>query len=218
MIKPKWSEGMEAVAEWVIKERRHALLRAQGLEESQAAVFKVGEFTHVWDEQIYSTEEATDQEPNDEQLAVEAVEAAKLGFPKKLARHFENVARAMETKTRLTITDTRLNITDYAPGYAPTLTPEMLRLMAEFGSGKRKRKRGSLPLTKWERMARYPVHSAAMFLYPAVMQVLSEEYPDQLSKDHHDYALYIVELERGVKVSALNKCLQRSSGERQRIR
>jgi hypothetical protein len=168
--RPKWIKD-EEVAEWVIVNCRGSLLRAMGLEEDFSG-------------DIYSTEPAT-HERNTEK---EAVEAARLGFPKKLIDHVLIEAYHWE------------NSKHYINGdYAPSLTPEMLRLLAEFASGKRKRKRGGQKLTEFERAIRTPTHDAANYNFPAVMQVLSEEYPDQPPKDLPDRAYFIVNHMIGVK-------------------
>jgi hypothetical protein len=91
------------------------------------------------------------------------------------------------------------------PGHT-RLIPPMLQVVAEFLNGKRdlktglaKRKPGGQKLTAGQRAAQTPTHLAAKFYFPAVMQVLREEYPEQTAADHRDHVKYIVNLMIGVE-------------------
>jgi hypothetical protein len=186
--RPPWGE-QERVADWVLKNRRHALLRAMGLEEDP-------------DGSIYSFLDA-DPEPSEQE---QAVEAAKRGKPKRLADLIERSANEPESK----------------------ISPEALRLAAEFLKGERNLKtgrskadkqqqRGRPRMSALERAQRTPTYDAAKYYVPAVEQVLREEYPDQSRRDHHDCALHIVERMSGVSATTLAYYLNRSRRGAHRI-
>jgi hypothetical protein len=193
--RPDWEDDDDKVAEWVIVNRRHALLRAMGLEESQAAIVQIGKLKLAFEEQIYSLEEA-DPEPSEEE---KAVGAAMRGKPEALA----DLVKA-----------------------GVTLSPATRQLAAELLTGKRNPKTGHYKsadnpggggrakMSKAERAERTPTHHAANYCYPAVMQVLQQEYPPKpewTDKDKEDYyqdrVLYIVWCMTGAKADTVEKYL-----------
>jgi hypothetical protein len=105
------------------------------------------------------------------------------------------------------------------PDHPSKLSPGVLRLVGEFLSGERNMKTGRLKgeqqrgrpkMGSEKRSARTRTHDAAKYDFPAVMQVLREEYRNQTPKDYRDRALFIVERLRGVNRETLSTYLRRS--------
>jgi hypothetical protein len=176
-----------AVAVWVLTKCRKALLHAQGLVEGPQG-------------DIYSIEDA-DPEPSDQE---QAIEAATRGKPSKLAGLIKDAADDAEFK----------------------IEPDALRLVAEFLSGERnlrtgrtkaEQQRGRPKMATSERAAKTRTHDAAKYYYPAVRQVLRQEYPGQSRGDHHDCALYITSRWTKVKANTIANYLHRGEHDPHRI-
>jgi hypothetical protein len=131
----------------------------------------------------------------------QAIDAANRGKPQELADMIE----------------AEVNLLEADPDHTLKLTPATLRAVAEFLSGKRKRQRGRPKMSKLERTNRTPTHEAAMMYFPAVRQVLREEYPDQTAKDYRERALDIVERVCGVKGETVTKYRSDSKSSKRRV-
>jgi hypothetical protein len=141
----------------------------------------------------------------------EAVEAAKFGKPKELADYLEIEAHHLKTARH---------------EYVLRLTPATLRLVAEFlrgdrnlktGRAKGEKQRGRAKMSAKERAIKNPVHDAARFDFPAVMQVLREEYRGHRAEHYRDRAIAVVERMTGVKKKTLRNYLNRPKRGRQRL-
>lgn len=193
-VPPPWKDEA-AVADWVLKRRRRALLGKMGLEEGP-----YGDIYSILD---------PDPEPSAEE---QAVEAAKRGKLQELSDLFERAARASKFPDH----------PDHPRNISPStlqLVAEFLggKRNLKTGRTKEEEQRGRPKMSDTERVAATPTHEAANHFVPAVIQVLREEYPNQSANDYRDRALYIVSHFSGVPVETLSNYLRRPRGGAHRI-
>jgi hypothetical protein len=102
------------------------------------------------------------------------------------------------------------------PNHVSRLTPTMLRIAAEFLSGKRKPPQRGRPKMSPKQRAQTPTHMAAM-VYPAVRKVLKEEYPEQTADGIRDRALYIAARMYGAEGVTVAKYMNQPKRDPRRI-
>jgi len=135
----------------------------------------MGQLTIVYEPQIDSFLDP-DPEPSDEELAVEAAMGGRF---QKLEDLIESEIRNWEEN----------------PDYRLKFSPSTLRRVLEFASGKRnvktgkpKGKPGAPKLGASERSRRTPTHDGGNYYFPAIREVLRQEYPGQKPEDYRDRA------------------------------